>query len=226
MNQLFTLTGATLDYPLPIVIFNILFAFLLGAVIGSVYKKNHRGLSYSSSFVFTLVLLTAAGSILMMIVGNSLARAFSLFGAFSIIRFRTAVKEAKDIAYVFISLIIGMAVGTNNYTIALISTALMISAIIIMTKRRFGEITTASHILSFHFPTSQATNSILKIINRYAKTHQLVNLTSFKKEKQLEFAYNIKFVAGVKVNKFIKELQKIKGVDNIHLISLAEDSIS
>jgi len=226
MNQLFTLTGVTLDYPLPIVIFNILFAFLLGAVIGLVYKKNHRGLSYSSSFVFTLVLLTAAGSILMMIVGNSLARAFSLFGAFSIIRFRTAVKEAKDIAYVFISLIIGMAVGTNNYTIALISTTLMVSAIIIMTKRRFGEITTASHLLSFHFPVSQATNSILKIINKYAKTHQLVNLTSFKQEKQLEFAYNIKFMTNVKTSEFIKELQKIKGIDNIHLVSLEENSIS
>jgi len=194
--------------------------------MGLVYKKNHRGLAYSASFVFTLVLLTAAGSILMMIVGNSLARAFSLFGAFSIIRFRTAVKEAKDIAYVFISLIIGMAVGTNNYTIALISIVLMVSAIIIMTKRRFGEITTANHILSFYFPASQATDLILKIINRYAKSHQLVNLTAFKQEKQFEFSYNIKFIPGVKVNEFIKELQKINGIDNIHLVSLEEDLTS
>ena len=114
MNQLFALSGASLDYPLPTIIFNIVFAFIIGLIIASIYKKNHRELSYSASFTFTLVLLTVAGSILMMIVGNSLARAFSLFGAFSIIRFRTAVKEAKDIAYVFIALIIGMAVGTNN----------------------------------------------------------------------------------------------------------------
>jgi len=226
MNQLFTLTGATLDYPLPIVIFNILFALLLGMIMGLVYKKNHRGLSYSSSFVFTLVLLTGAGSILMMIVGNSLARAFSLFGAFSIIRFRTAVKEAKDIAYVFISLIIGMAAGTNNYAIALVSIILMISAITIMTKHRFGEITTSSHLLSFHFPTSKATTSILKIINKYARTHQLANLTSFKQEKQIEFAYNIKFLTGVKTSEFIKDLQKIKDIDNIHLVSLEENLLS
>ena len=226
MNQLFSLTGTSLDYPLPIIIFNIIFAFIIGLIIASVYKKTHRGLSYASSFTFTLVLLTVAGSILMMIVGNSLARAFSLFGAFSIIRFRTAVKETKDIAYVFISLIMGMAVGTNNYTIAIIGTALIMSGIIFMTKKRFGVIDSTDHLLTLQFPAKQSTDKLIKVFSKNLTSHQLVNLLSFKQQSAVEMAYNIKLKSSVTPSGFLNQLKKIKGADKLRIVSLENNTIN
>ena len=75
---------------------NVSVAFLLGLFISYVYKKTHKGLSYSQSFMLTLVFVTIIVAIVMMIIGNNLARAFALVGALSIIRFRTVVKDTKD----------------------------------------------------------------------------------------------------------------------------------
>lgn len=226
MNQLFSLAGSSLDYPLPTIIFNILFAFLVGFIIASVYKKTHHGLAYSSSFTFTLTLLTVAGSILMMIVGNSLARAFSLFGAFSIIRFRTAVKESKDIAFVFISLILGMAVGTNNYTIAIISTAFLMTGIIWMTKKRFGSLDHSEQLLTLQLAAEQPMEIIIKTIRQYLNYHQLVNLTQFKQIHAMELAYKVTLKPAVSPAKLIQALNRIKGVNNIRLVSLEDKPIN
>lgn len=226
MNQLFALAGANLDYPLPTIVVNILLAFLIGLVMATVYKNTHRGLSYSASFTFTLALLTASGSILMMIVGNSLARAFSLFGAFSIIRFRTAVKEPKDIAFVFISLILGMAVGTNNYTIALVSTVLIIGAIYFMTKKRFGMIDRTDNLLTLEWPSHLATDKLMIIFKANLAWQQLVSLVTYEADNKVEMAYNIKLKPQVKSLELLKKLKQLKGVDKLRLVSLKDQAIS
>ena len=69
------------------VVFNIALAFILSVVISWTYQKTHKGLSYSQSFVFTLVILCALASTIMMVIGNVLIRAVALLGAFTIIRF-------------------------------------------------------------------------------------------------------------------------------------------
>ena len=226
MNQFFSLTNVSLDYPLPTIIINIVLAFLIGLVIAVVYKNTHKGLSYSSSFTFTLVLLAVAGSILMMIVGNSLARAFSLFGAFSIIRFRTAVKESKDIAFVFISLILGMAVGTNNYTIALVSTALIIAVILILTKRRFGVADRTDQILTLEFPSRLSTDKLMAVFKANLATHQLANLLAFESDDKLEMTYNIRLKPQVKPTHLFKQLKQVKGVDKLRLVNLEDQAVS
>ena len=79
------------------ILFNLVISFFLGFVISLVYKKTHKGLSYSQSFVLTNIFLAVIVSMVIMIIGNNLARAFALVGALSIIRFRTVIKDTKDI---------------------------------------------------------------------------------------------------------------------------------
>ena len=90
-------------------------AALLTFVLGSVYRYTHRGTSYSQSFLVTLFLMAVATSVVMMIIGSNIARAFSLVGALSIIRFRTAVKDSRDTGYLFAAMIAGMGCGTGFY---------------------------------------------------------------------------------------------------------------
>lgn len=220
MNQFLTLAGVSLDYTLSTIILNIIFAFLIGFVLAWVYQRTFRGLSYSASFVSSLVLLTVAGSVLVMIVGNSLARAFSLFGAFSIIRFRTAVKETRDIVFVFLALIFGMAVGTNNYMIAVISVALVGGGILLMHRRQYGVVAAADQILSLTFPDKGDTKVMLNFFTANLSAHQLVNLASWQEQKTVEMTYNIKFKPGVEPMGFVKSLKKIKGVNNLRLVNV------
>ncbi|HLD71685.1 MAG TPA: DUF4956 domain-containing protein, partial [Candidatus Peribacteraceae bacterium] len=82
-----------------LVIFAIIGSFLLSLIIAFVYIRTHRGLSYSQAFVIALVLLGTMGAVVMMIATGSLLRAIGIFGAFSIIRFRTPIKDPKDMAF-------------------------------------------------------------------------------------------------------------------------------
>src|SRR3990167_777280 len=94
-----------------IIVINLIFVFLLELVIAWVYRKTHRTLSYSQSFVGTIILMGIIASLIMMVVTENIVGAFALLGAFSLIRFRTIMKETRDIAFVFFALAIGVAVG-------------------------------------------------------------------------------------------------------------------
>src|SRR5690348_13277024 len=102
----------------------------LSLAIATTYRFTHRGVSYSQSYAHTLIIMCMVISVIMMIVGSSLARAFSLVGAMSIIRFRNAVKETKDIGFIFMVMAIGMACGTRFYTLAAIATFLLCTVIL------------------------------------------------------------------------------------------------
>lgn len=88
---------------------------LLCFMLAHLYRQTHRGTSYSQSFLVTMLLMGVTTSIVMMIIGSNIARAFSLVGALSIIRFRTAMKDPRDTAFLFVAMIVGMGCGTQFY---------------------------------------------------------------------------------------------------------------
>ena len=104
---------------------NLGLAVALGLVIALLYRQTHKGISYSQSFTLTVVFVTVIVAIVMMVIGNSLSRAFALVGALSIIRFRTVVKDTKDTAFVFWALAAGMSAGTSNFVLGGIGTAVV-----------------------------------------------------------------------------------------------------
>ena len=89
----------------------LLLAFVLGHVIGWTYLATHKVLSYSRSFTQSLVLLTMIVSIVMLVIGDNIVTAFGLLGALAIVRFRNVLKDTRDTVFVFLALVIGMAVG-------------------------------------------------------------------------------------------------------------------
>ena len=103
---------------------NMLLAFILGLVIAAIYKWTHTGMP-AETFTNTLIILCMLISVVMVVIGESVARAFSLVGALSIIRFRTVVRDPRDIAFVFFALAIGMGVGAGNPSVSIIGTFLI-----------------------------------------------------------------------------------------------------
>jgi uncharacterized membrane protein YhiD involved in acid resistance len=103
---------------------------LLCFMLAHVYRETHRGTSYSQSFLITMLLLGVSVSIVMMIIGSNIARAFSLVGALSIIRFRTAVKDPRDTGFLFAAMIAGMGCGTQFYMPA-IALTLFVSVLVL-----------------------------------------------------------------------------------------------
>ena len=132
--DIFSTQDLTGEFTVLDVVIVLVLSFVLSACIGWIYKITHRGTSYTQSFVFTLVLNGMIVAVVMLIVGSDIARAFSLVGALSIIRFRNAVKETRDVGFIFFTMAIGMAIGTRFYLLGVIS-AVAISLVILLMSR-------------------------------------------------------------------------------------------
>ena len=96
-------------------------ALIAGAIIAAVYKKTYRGVLYSPSFALTLILLCLVTTPVVMCIGSNIALSMGMVGALSIVRFRTAVKDPLDTAYMFWALTMGILLGANAYVIAVVA---------------------------------------------------------------------------------------------------------
>jgi uncharacterized membrane protein YhiD involved in acid resistance len=223
MNNLFQLGDVAIVHPV-VIVFNIILTLILALVISYVYRSSHKGLSYSQSFVLTLVIVSLITTVIMMVIGNNIARAFGLLGAFSIIRFRTAVKETKDTGYIFFALAEGMAVGTGSYVIAGISTLVISAIILVLYRTNFGSLHPKRFILSFIMNQSEsAQTSFEPVFKKYLKYSLLLNIKVNDDSTASEMMYDVDFMDEKEVDAFVKSLSGIAGVTKIRVIASTQD---
>ncbi len=117
---------------------HLVVALACGLLLSTVYRRTYRGVSYSSTFDRSLITLSVITAIVIMVVGNNLARAFGLVGAMSIVRFRTALKDAQDLVFVFCSLAVGLAAGVGLHLLALMGTVFLCIIIFLMSRFNYG----------------------------------------------------------------------------------------
>src|SRR4051794_18380600 len=111
-------------------------AFALGCVVAAVYHLTHgRGRSGSATLMTTLVLLTVLIAVVTLVIGNNVARAFSLVGALGIVRFRTVVQDTRDTAFVIFAVVMGMAVGAGYLAAPLVSIPFVAAAAFLFRPR-------------------------------------------------------------------------------------------
>src|SRR4051794_33844288 len=110
-------------------------AFIFGFVVALIYRGTHRSEPIAPTFPRTLVLLSILIAMVTSVIGDSVARAFSLVGALSIVRFRTVVRDTQDTAFVIFAVIVGMAAGANHLWVAIIGTGVISAAIFVLRPR-------------------------------------------------------------------------------------------
>ena len=116
----------------------LILALLLGAAVALVYYGSRSRVDRAESFTVTLVLLSILIAMVTQVIGDSVARAFSLVGALSIVRFRTVVRDTQDTAYVIFAVAVGMATGTGHVELAVIGIVVVAMAAFAMRKRSSG----------------------------------------------------------------------------------------
>ncbi|HMI87071.1 MAG TPA: DUF4956 domain-containing protein [Polyangiaceae bacterium] len=170
----------------------LLLSFALTMVIGWVYRVTHRGVSYSQSYVHTLVILGTVVSLIMLIIGSSVARAFTLVGALSIIRFRNAMKETRDVGFIFISLAIGMAVGTRFYTLAVLATVVLCGFVVGLYKLNVFAKDVRERILRVQLPANLNHESALENpLREHADEHRIIALETVRAGTLNEVVYSV-----------------------------------
>ena len=192
-------------------------SFVLGMIIAWVYKATHRGLSYSQSFQFALVLLTILGSVIMMIATQSLFAAIGLLGAFSLIRFRTAIKDPKDMAYILLVLSVGLAMGASMFILAVITTIFVCFVILLLTWLDFGITSKHESIIRLTCllegdGSSQIVSNIESVLEKSSDGFRM--LSAHARGDRMELSYGVQPKRKQGPADLINTLRKENGVEN------------
>ena len=208
------------------VLINLLVAFLCGWTIAQTYKITFGGASYSKSIANALVVLSMITSVVIIVIGNNLARAFGLVGAMSIIRFRTAVKDPMDIVFIFFSLSVGLAAGVGLAQIAIIGTLSISAVLLIMHKIGYGGNHAHENLLQFAYRGDHNGGEppYLEIIKTHCTTYTMINVRSLGSSEEYEISYYVTLKDPEMANDFVKALSNLKDVEKINLYS--DESLS
>ena len=206
------------------IIFNLILSFFYGLLISFVYKKTHKGMSYSQSFMITNIFLSLIVCMVIMTIGNNIARAFALVGALSIIRFRTVIKDTKDIVYIFWSLAAGMACGTGAYFIAFASSLIITIVAYILYKTNYGSIYKSEFILQFRYDKrDEKETSYLKILKSNCNVYTLLNSEPSSDNKSLKLTFDIVLKEEKEINKLVLDISNCIGVNETSLVAAQND---
>ncbi len=202
------------------IVMSIGLSFILAIIIGFVYRWTHRGVSYSQTFVHTLVILAMIVSVVMLIVGSNIARAFALVGALSIIRFRNAIKETRDVGFIFFAMAIGMATGTRFYTLAAVATGAISGATILMERFNMFKLDVRSQILKIQIPAGVDYSTLFDdVFLRYTSQSELVSAESIRAGALTELMYTVRLKGSAKPYELIHDLQELTAGQKVTLLT-------
>lgn len=200
------------------VIRNLVVALICGILISWFYSCSTKRLGCSRTYVASLISLSMITAIVIMVIGNNLARAFGLVGAMSIIRFRTAVKDVQDIVFIFFSLAIGMAAGIGQFMVAITGTlAVGLIMVAIARIQSFGH-KKQEYIFQFTYsPTSEGEAPYLLLFKKYCKRHTALKIKSYDDKDLLELTFYVQLKNPDQKHNMVRELKQIKGIRDVNL---------
>jgi uncharacterized membrane protein YhiD involved in acid resistance len=217
MNDILQIQANVKDPTLLAIVYSVLLSFILSSVIARTYQKSFQGLSYSRSFIQSLILGGLVTCIAMQAIGDNMARGFGMMGALAMIRFRASIKDPKDIIFIFASLILGISCGVYQFKIAIIGTVSFCAVAFFL----------------YHFPTSSENRydgllrfsvntqdkdiefSLRSILMKYCKYFALVTLRETAQGQRLDFSYQVKLKNDKDYQTFTQALKSVPDLNNV-----------
>jgi uncharacterized membrane protein YhiD involved in acid resistance len=211
------------DYSFQSTLLALLLAFVLGQVIAWTYAWTHSGLSYSRSFTQSLVLMTIVVSLVMFVIGDSIITAFGLLGALAMIRFRNVLKDTRDTVFVFISLVVGLAVGSQRYVTAILGTVALLLVVFYLNTTSFGTLGRYDGYLTLRLiRPARARGEAAELLGRFCRAVKQVSTRQTGEEESAEFVYQIGLRDRERSGELLTELKKLEDVSHASLVLRSE----
>ena len=195
-------------------------ALLCGFLLSLLYRRTYRGASYSVTFDRSLILLAVITAIVIMVIGNNVARAFGLVGAMSIIRFRTALKDAQDLVFVFASLAVGLAAGVGLHALAVLGTLVVAAVILVLAATNYGALGVREFVLQLSYePGAQPDGapSYLPAIDQYARRHRLLGARTSGEGEVVDLTYYVTLREAAAVGALTRAVAATPGVSRVNI---------
>jgi len=206
-------------YTIEGLLLSLLLAFILGQVLAWVYYLTHSGLSYSKSFVQSLIIIPVVVAMVMSIISNNIVTAVGLMGLFAIIRFRNMLKDTRDIVFIFSALGVGLASGSHRYATAILGCIVISAIFVYLHLTDFGSHEPHNGFLRFTLKGHiRADHPVISILNRFCAHYTLLSRqdTAFG-GGAAEYAYQVLVRSTTRNEQLLAELEQIDGLDNINL---------
>lgn len=211
-------SGRFSGYSFESIALSLLLAFVLGQMIAWIYSWTHSGLSYSRSFTQSLVLMTLIVSLVMYVIGNSIITAFGLLGALALIRFRNVLKDTRDTVFVFIALVVGMAVGSQRFMTAIVGTVTMSLAVVYLYATSFGTTGRFDGYLTCIFATSHDRADLARLLYRFCSAVKQVSTRQSGDEEGKELVYQVGLRDRERGGDLLAELRQLEGIQRVSLV--------
>ncbi|CAL9337821.1 DUF4956 domain-containing protein [Nocardiopsis dassonvillei] len=211
MNLDFGVTDLSGTFSVMDVVLSLTLAFVTSLVVAWTYRATHRNISYSQSYVHTLIILGMLIALIMLVVGSNIARAFALVGALSVVRFRNAIKETRDVGFIFLVMGVGMACGTRFYTLAVIATVVICAVVLLMHRFNWFALNVQRQVVKVQVPADGDDYGpvIDDVLIRFTDEYELISTETVRGGSLLETAYTARLKKGVKPGDVVKRLREI-----------------
>lgn len=187
-------------------------SIVIGIVISIVYLFTHKKEGYSQAFCVALILLAPIVGMVILLIGNNVARAFSLAGAFALIRFRSAPGDPKDIAFVFLSVVMGLACGMGYWLYAGIATIVICLLIIILHFTNFAGKKGNVYTLKITVPeTLNYVGAFDDTLKKYTKSFKLVQVKSVDFGALFELSFTVDLKDDKQIREMLDDLRAMNG---------------
>jgi len=198
----------------------LFFSFALTSIVAWVYRATHHGVSYSQSVAQTMVLLGMLVGMVMAIVGTNIASAFTLVGALSIVRFRNAVKETRDVGFIFFAMAVGMATGTQFYWLAVIATLVICLIIMMMDRFNWFALDIRSQIIKVQLdPQVDPDTALEPALVSHTDRSDLVSVESIRGGALTEVIYSVVLKKSASPTALVNDLRERSGGQKVTLLT-------
>ncbi len=198
----------------------LVLAFLLGVMVAAIYRYSLREPDKApQSFVTTLVLMTIVIAMSTQVIGDNVARAFSLVGALSIVRFRTVVQDTRDTVFVIFSVVVGMAIGASHLAVALVGIVITgVASFLLRPRNNIAETSGADLILVLRYGLGwEPEFAIKEVLAKYLATYDLRSTSSTKQGNAIEYSYLVKLQDGITQTELVSALNLSDGIERVSL---------
>ena len=195
------------------VLLSFLFAFALSSTVAMVYEKTFAGLSWSKGLVQSMILGSLISCLLMIAIGDNVARGIGIVGSLAVIRFRTNLRDPRDLVFLFASLGVGVAAGVQSYVPGFIGTVFFCATAVALHVSSFGSRRKHDGLVRFQVPSGpDAGAKVADVMQTIPKTFALVTMRDVSQGKMVDCAYQVKLPRTSSPEILLQALNNIPGI--------------
>jgi uncharacterized membrane protein YhiD involved in acid resistance len=225
LNAFFSADYSAQPLNVPALLLGLCLSFLAGEIISWTYMTTHAGLSYSRAFVNSLVVMPMIVTVVMMVLNNNLVTAFGLMAVFAVVRFRNVLRDTLDTSYILCVLAVGMACGTQRFSLAVVATLTLMGAMLFLWYTAYGSRHRYDLILNLHWAQPELELPLLvRVLERHSRALHCASRRSGEGQSGMDLSYRLLLRDPNRLDELLTEIRAVNGVSRVTSLQADEES--